>query len=179
MLDPPSGTALPSGPSCSTAGLDLFWTIQTLLWFRQFLLLLLRSVKKVVSEWYQPGGKQGADRARGKVPEQHPAHKEKREGAPQRIPSHLQPMLRGGISPAPFPDVSASSSSLHLPGVVAGQEQWQHSSKGLSCPLCFTCRALPCNFHFSLLILTMYCHPVLALLICPPISISECWLLCL
>ena len=152
MLDPPSGNALPSGPNGLTAGLELFWSIQMLLRFEEFLFLSLFSVKKVISEWCQLGGKRGVGRARGKVSEQHPAQKEKREGAPQCIPSHLPPMLGGRISPAPFPALSASSSSPHLPEASPwqvqlrpsrpwvggrGQAQQQRSGKGLSCALCF------------------------------------------
>lgn len=115
MLDPDSANTLTSGPNGLTVGLDLFWFIQTLLWFEQFLFLSLFFVKKVISELCQPGGKWGLNRARGKVSEQPPAQKETREGAPLCIPSYLPAMLGGGISPAPFPAVSAFCSSLHVP----------------------------------------------------------------
>lgn len=187
MLDLPSGNALPSGPNALTAGLDLFWSMQPLLRFEQLLFLSLFSVKKVTSEWCQPGGKQGVGRAGGKVSEQHPAQKETR--ASQCIPSHLPPMLGGGISLASFPAVSASSSSpisqtplppllagvplaISAPGQGRGWAWWQLSGKGSLLQL-----QSP-SLQLSLLLFS-HLYYVLPRWFCPSISISECWLLCL
>ena len=85
------------------------------------------------------------------------------------------------LTPSPrslLQQVQLGPSCPHVGGRVWAR--CQCSGKGLSCALCFSCRALPCSFpFFSLLIFTIYCHTVLALLICPSILISESWLLCL
>lgn len=85
------------------------------------------------------------------------------------------------LTPCPrsLPPAGAARAISPL-GWGQGWAQRQRSSKGPSCALCFSCRALPCSFpFFPVLIFTMYCHTVLTLLICPSTLISECWLLCL